>query len=79
MANKVRASHILVETEQEANDLKAKITSPEDFAAMAVAVPSVAGKVIRKTWAGKRVFSVLKIENWFSAVFTHAGAKKKYV
>lgn len=35
MANKVRASHILVETEQEANDLKAKITSPEDFAAMA--------------------------------------------
>mgnify|MGYP000065685870 FL=1 len=46
---------------------------------MAVAVPSVAGKVIRKTWAGKRVFSVLKIENWFSAVFTHVGAKKKYV
>ena len=35
---------------------------------MAVAVPSVAGKVIRKTGAGKRVFSVLKIENWFSVV-----------
>jgi len=33
----------------------------------------------RKTGAGKRVFSVLKIENWFSAVFTHVGAKKKYV
>ena len=46
---------------------------------MAVAVPSVAGKIIRKTGAGKRVFSVLKIENWFSAVFTHVGAKKKYV
>lgn len=35
MSNKVRASHILVETEQEAKDLIAQINSPEDFARLA--------------------------------------------
>lgn len=32
MSNKVRASHILVKTEQEAKDLAAQIKSAEDFA-----------------------------------------------
>ncbi len=32
MSNKVRASHILVKTEQEAKDLAAQIKTPEDFA-----------------------------------------------
>lgn len=35
MANKVRASHILVQTEQEAKDLSAQINTPEDFANLA--------------------------------------------
>ncbi len=35
MSNKVRASHILVETEQEAKDLMAQINSAEDFARLA--------------------------------------------
>lgn len=35
MANKVRASHILVETEQEARDLMAQIKSAQDFAKLA--------------------------------------------
>lgn len=35
MANKVRASHILVETEQEAKDLMTKIKTPQDFATLA--------------------------------------------
>lgn len=37
MANEVRASHILVSTEQAANDLKAKIEGGEDFGAVAKA------------------------------------------
>lgn len=35
MANEVRASHILVATEQEANDLKTRIDNGEDFGAVA--------------------------------------------
>jgi len=35
--------------------------------------------VRRKNGAGKRAFQVRKIENWFSAVLAHMGAKKKYV
>lgn len=35
MSNKVRASHILVETEQEAKDLMAQIKNAEDFAKLA--------------------------------------------
>lgn len=37
MANEVRASHILVPTEQEARDLKTRIESGEDFGAVAKA------------------------------------------
>ena len=37
MANEVRASHILVKSEQEARDLKARIEGGEDFAAVAKA------------------------------------------
>lgn len=37
MANEVRASHILVPTEQEARDLKARIENGEDFGAIAKA------------------------------------------
>ena len=32
-----------------------------------------------KTIAGKRAVLAIKIENWFSARFTHVGANKKYV
>lgn len=35
MANEVRASHILVSSEQEARDLKSRIVSGEDFAKVA--------------------------------------------
>ncbi len=35
MSNKVRASHILVQTEQEAKDLAAQINNAEDFANLA--------------------------------------------
>jgi len=35
MANEVRASHILVPTEQEAKDLKTRIENGEDFAQLA--------------------------------------------
>lgn len=34
-SDQVKASHILVETEEEANDIKAKITAGEDFATLA--------------------------------------------
>jgi len=33
----------------------------------------------RKNGVGKRPFSVLKIENWFSARKPHMGEKKKYL
>lgn len=35
MANKVRASHILVKDEKTANDLKARVEAGEDFAKLA--------------------------------------------
>ncbi len=35
MSDRVKASHILVKTEQEAKDLIAKINTPEDFANLA--------------------------------------------
>ena len=37
MANEVRASHILVKSEQEARDLKTRIEGGEDFASVAKA------------------------------------------
>jgi hypothetical protein len=37
------------------------------------------GKERRKKGVIKQRISSGKIENWFSAVFTHVGAKKKYV